>query len=124
MSYDSTASLSPGRNKLNSPSKVTRHVDYVNGLIQRDRIQGSFINRPVLNLNRPELNLDHRVYLAWSPTSRKNNLTTSKMLRNEDSKRRNVFNKYNRLNEVLKNELANDKDSLEFFQKGKYQFNY
>jgi hypothetical protein len=92
-------------------------VGYVSGIIQKDRVAGSFINRPMLNLNRPELNLDHRVQLAWSPTNRKSFLTTSKLFSNNGEKRRDVFYSGN-LDDILRNDRNNDKDSVEYFQRG------
>jgi hypothetical protein len=80
---------------------------------------GSFINRPMLNFNRPELNLDYRVYLTWSPTRRKNYLTTSKYLKNDSNSRKGNYLNTNRLNDIFRNNgQVHDKDSVEYFQRG------
>jgi hypothetical protein len=118
------------RDYIQSPSqnRIIRHVDYVNNIIQKDRISGSFINRPIVNLNRPELDLDHRAYLQWSPTRRKHFLTTSKFTKNNSDKSRSSYYKgRDRWNEMLKAGTSahnhnNDVDSIEYFQRGMYSF--
>jgi hypothetical protein len=88
-------------------------------VLQKDKVAGSYINRPMLNLNRPELDLDHRIYLQWSPLQRKNFLTTFKLLKNDNEKRWNVYYKTNRFNDIMKSKI-NDKDSIEYFQRGMF----
>ena len=75
----------------------------------------NFINRPTVNLSRPDLNLDMRSYLLNSPTNiNKNNLVTSNLMRNFATKQK-------KLNfENIWNRKSNGKDdSFESFKSGK-----
>jgi hypothetical protein len=124
LSFDSPrcVSSSPRRTYITNPNnKIIKHVDYVNGIINRNRVAGSFINRPVLNLNRPELNLDHRVHLAWSPTNRKSYFTTSKLFNGGD--RKDVFNRAHKLDDLLRNDNNHHgQNEIEYFQRGMCNF--
>jgi hypothetical protein len=51
-----------------------------------NRNSSSFINRPLVSLNKPELQMNSKNYLEFSPTvARKNSIITSNVMRNYSS---------------------------------------
>jgi hypothetical protein len=70
----------------------------------------------MLNLNRPELDFNHRSYLKWSPLKRKHFFVTSNLFKNGAEKKRNAA-QTSRLNEMIKI-ISTETDSIDDFQRG------
>jgi hypothetical protein len=67
-----------------SANKIKREIDDLNKLLNSEGVsQSGFRNRPILNVNRPELEFCSRKYVANSPTvTRRGSLTTSDIFKN------------------------------------------
>lgn len=77
-----------------SSSKIMRELNYINKEIHSSRLSNmnNFRNRPMVNLSRPEFDLNSRNYLALSPTvHRKNYLVTGNVLKNYKEKKQYNF---------------------------------
>ena len=76
---------------------------------------GTYKNRPMVNLNRPEFDLHVRNYHAYSPTQRKSSLVTGSVLKNYKSKKPTNFMKETHLLQSKYNDIH----SAETFMRGK-----
>ena len=81
-----------------------KHVDYVNNIIQKGVTKGSYINRPIVNINKPELNLNHRSFFTCSPNNRAH-ISSFNFYK--------IDNKYNMMKEKKE-------DKVENFERGNY----
>ena len=74
----------------------------------------NFINRPAINMNSPDLNLDFRSYLMNSPTNiNKNHLVTNGTIKKFESKQKNIKDN------VWNKKSTGRDDSFESFKNGK-----
>lgn len=85
-----------------SCSKIMREVNYLNKDLNRPgklTNLNNYKNRPMVNLSRPEFDLNSRHYIAQSPTvKRRNFLVTGNVLKNyKGNKNYNFMNQTNNL---------------------------
>lgn len=96
-----------------SANKIKNQISEVHRLITKDgNIKSNYRNRPIVNINKPELNLNSRTYLAYSPT--KKSTTTSSLFKNYKEKRNYNSNDFNSILK-RKNNFNNNIDSFNNF---------
>jgi hypothetical protein len=104
-----------------SQNRIKTQIHYVNqGIVKDGMPTGSFRNRPMININRPELDVNSRVYLNLSPTSgRKNFLTTSKVMKSyKEKKQVDFFKNYDNNATSFNSRFNTANNEFEVFAKG------
>lgn len=118
-----TSSKQPQNYLKSSNSKIMREVHYLNKDLNRSgKITNlnNYKNRPMVNLKRPEFDLNVRSYTALSPKfERKNYLVTGNVLKNYKEKKSYNFMNHNN---YLVASKQSDHHSAEQFLRGKIYF--
>jgi hypothetical protein len=108
-------------------TKIQKELNNISQLFGRDLTPiKSFRNKPVINMNRPELGYTYKSYFSGSPKKKKSSLSTSKIFKNVNMKYNFTdkfgdnykIKKYSKNNVLLFSKNLKPNDSFDEFVKG------
>ncbi len=80
--------------KSPSKNKLSQKLIEINALLNNTNKHTTYINRPKINTNKPELDFSARTYLAYSPIKKKKKINDDNTMRKEYESRRILHNKF------------------------------